>query len=98
MNRDLFGDPIPEPVLDDKGKERKAPNNAAIRTHAGFISQYGTTPDQRCKNCALLGYKQFANKYFRCTMQSPQAIDAAGPANDWRANWQACGKFQFETP
>lgn len=82
--KDLFGNEIKEP-------ERPAINKTAIQMHADLTTINGSHPG-KCKDCIHFKIKQFANRYFKCDLASLSGNEKT----DWRANWQACGKFKLK--
>ena len=51
---------------------------------------YGLNKDEICKDCIhLIRYKMGAS-WLKCDL----TIQTGGKGTDWRANWQACGKFE----
>lgn len=83
--KDLFGTDIPPEKKTYPGVNQKAQSlrGQLIRLHGEV--------DNKCKNCANFYVKQYAGRYFKCSIADPKL--ASGPAGDWRANWKACGKF-----
>ena len=52
---------------------------------------YGHHPNEKCKTCLHLIYHQPGqNKYLKCALTRI----TSGPGTDWRANWDACGKWE----
>ena len=45
----------------------------------------GYTPGKKCKDCANFYYDQRAKVYRRCSLY---------PKKSWKANWEACSKFE----
>lgn len=83
-NVDLFGFPLMEP-------NRPAVNKSAIQMHKDLTLLHGSYPG-KCKDCVHFKVKQFSNRYFKCDLASM----SSNPKTDWRANWQACGKFELK--
>lgn len=81
---DLFGneDLTPENV-------NKKTNNKAIIAYAKLIQIHGNTEGRKCKDCDHLLVKSYGNRYFKCELFS----QSSSQSTDWRANWNACGKF-----
>ena len=81
----LFGQPIPVDIQEDL-TQTFLPKSLR-QMHAAF----GATVDQQCKNCKSFLRLNIHNKtYFKCARYKV----TSGPATDWRAGWQACGKFE----
>lgn len=87
MDKDLFGHDIPE---EQKQKE----NSRADQSHKKLIAIYGAV-ENKCKNCKHFLVKEYAGRYFKCLIANPHPT--GNPKTDWRANWQACGKFELNT-
>jgi hypothetical protein len=52
---------------------------------------FGPGPEsKRCKHCAHLQVRQFANRYHKC----PYRGMTHGAGTDMRVNWAACAKFK----
>jgi len=81
---DLFGNDSLPPADKQKGKR------LAELQHAQLVQIYGKSEGQICKNCRHFIVKEFGNRYFKCG----KATESSSPATDWRARWQACGKFE----
>lgn len=81
--KDLFGEEIPLPPPKKRLAEQE---------HEALIKNFGAVPNERCKNCKFLYVRKFSGTYFKCN----QATNTQAPSTDWRANWQACGKFEKE--
>ena len=76
--KDLFGNEIKE---SDEFKT----------THGNpLLSVYGFSEGNICKNCSHLWRKRTNRVYLKCDMVKM----TNGPATDWKAKWQACGKFE----
>jgi hypothetical protein len=86
--KDLFGFEIPETPL-----QGKKGNNTAVGLHAMLLSLHGSHPG-KCKDCKHFVIKQYSKRYFKCDKSGK--VDSSNPSTDWRANWQACGKFELE--
>lgn len=55
-----------------------------------MVQAFGFGPDKKkCKHCQHLFHKQFANKYWKCSLR----VNTNGPSTDQRVNWSACSKF-----
>ena len=80
--KDLFGIEVVDTVRPDV-------NKTAIKMHLDLIATHGSYPD-KCKNCIHFLVIQFSSRYFKCD----QASLSSNPKTDWRANWEACGKFE----
>ena len=79
--KDLFGSDIQQ-------QERPKVNKTAIQMHKDLITINGTHPG-KCKDCVHFKIRNFGKKYFKCELASVSGSEKT----DWRANWEACGKF-----
>lgn len=86
--KDLFGIESVPPKKHYNGENQKAQS-----LHAQLIKLHGEV-DNKCKNCDHLYVKEYAGRYFKCSIADPKL--ASGPSGDWRANWKACGKFVLQ--
>lgn len=84
-NVDLFGSPV-LPVV-----SKAEYNLIGKRAHAHLIAVYGSV-DDKCKNCNHLRRYQYSKAFYKCGIADPGS--KTGPSGDWRANYQACGKFE----
>ena len=50
---------------------------------------YGVVKGKKCKDCAHFVRKEFANTYFKCDLVGMKGINT-----DWRAGFEACGKWE----
>ena len=86
MSVDLFGE---RPDVPPVAKEKRYTPRMAIADHAKLIRLYGAIAGETCKNCVhLRRYRQSAT-----WMKCDQARRSSSSATDWRARWQACGRF-----
>lgn len=83
--KDLFGNEIGTP-----GKQpKKKVNHAAAVAHMKLLQLHGQVDGETCKNCQHFIVRAYAGRYFKCELFST----SGAPSSDWRAGWQACGKF-----
>ena len=83
-NKDLFGNDVVFP------SEISKENRSAVVAHAKLIQLHGETPNKKCKMCKHFITKRYSKTYFKCNMFR----NSNGPSTDWRARWQAFGKFE----
>lgn len=90
---DLFGsDTVPETRRQYLKRKKKELFNAnGTPRHNPMLQLYGETPGQKCKNCAYLCVKEYANRYYKCRLRSC----SGSPTTDHRVNFPACGKFEL---
>jgi hypothetical protein len=60
------------------------------RRHADMLRLYGLCPGRQCGQCAHLVRRRYARTYLKCEV----AGETASAATDWRARWDACGKWE----
>ena len=60
------------------------------RRHGEMVRLYGPCPGRRCGQCAHLVRRRYARTYLKCEV----AGETASAATDWRAKWDACGKWE----
>ena len=60
------------------------------RRHGEMIRLYGECPGRQCAQCAHLVRRVHARVYLKCEL----AGVTASAATDWRAGWEACGKWE----
>ncbi len=53
---------------------------------------YGRKDGHCCGTCKHLYRKHFDNTYLKCDL----TVDTHGPASDWRAKWDACGRWEHK--
>jgi hypothetical protein len=87
--KDLFGNEIGQPEKQPKMPE----NHRAIVAHKKLLQLHGITEGKKCKDCDLCYRYQQSKTWYKCSLFSTSGT----VATDWRANWQACGKFKKET-
>ena len=84
--KDLFGqDSFPDSTRPVKGMR------PAEVQHKQLIAIYGKT-EGKCKNCIHLIRKRYDKVYLKCELSKQSNSEGT----DWRAGWQACGKFEPE--
>jgi hypothetical protein len=85
--KDLFGNETVGQVIKVPGARK------AEHMHRQLIAAYGIQEGEKCKNCICLKRfgrgKKVWSKCERATLDGHLATD-------WRAGWQACGKFETE--
>lgn len=62
-------------------------------THRQIIKLYGATDGKICKRCVMLQRFQQGSRWMKCGLTK----NTGGPGSDWRAYWQACGKYEETT-
>ena len=61
------------------------------RRHQEMIRLYGLCEGRHCRSCAhLILVQPGQNRYFKCDL----TVITRGPGSDWRAGWEACGKWE----
>ena len=72
------------------------PDAALPKQLRAMHAVYGRDPEERrCGDCANLRRYRYHNKnYHKCALYG----ETHGAGTDWRRKWQACGKFEDETP
>ena len=51
---------------------------------------HGVSPGNKCGDCKHFARFQFSNVYRKCLLYG----NTSGPATDWKAGYQACGKWE----
>lgn len=72
------------------GNEIKESNEFKTTRGNPLLSVYGVSEGNICKNCIHLWRKRRSRTYLKCDMV--EMTNGAG--TDWKAKWQACGKFK----
>lgn len=82
----LFGYEIPVTEDDRRRFYREAEiENPMVRAYGKHEN-----PAFRCKDCVYLYYKEYAHRYYKCSLRG----DTNGPGTDHRKFWPACAKFK----
>lgn len=95
MTAPTFGDRVAVLAVRKSAKKVKGPpgTTKSQKLYAQLLRAHGRKPGEICKNCAnLLRYDHHNKKYLKCRL----AGITAGPGTDWRANREACGKWEAE--
>lgn len=90
MPLDLFGDDTPiTPVQRIRYETRNVDGSWKVNP-MGLV--HGYTEGQKCKTCKHLCYKEYAKRYYKCSLRG--GVDTASPQSDHRVNWPACAKYE----
>jgi hypothetical protein len=88
MDTDLFGNPTPPNLPPQKRKE----NQSAINAHFKLLQIHGKIEGEKCKTCENLIRRKAGAVYYKCRLFST----SNSASSDWRANWEACGKYKLD--
>lgn len=74
---------------DDWLKEQKIISQFPERLRA-MHKMYGKAEGKTCKNCKYLLRFKMGGSWMKCKLSN----QTHGKATDWKAGWQACGKYE----
>jgi len=80
--KDLFGNEDPEP---ETTHGKKAKSNPCIAKYGPY-----SVPGVKCNTCAHLYVKEFAKRYYKCSLRE----DTNSESTDHGKFWPACSKHK----